>query len=273
MSRARTASASVVLALTTATPVFAQTIWSPIEHQPSVRVEALHPQLKSSQGAKVNAFSGALFVTGAFPLSEHLTLAAELPFSRSSISAAGESALDNAIGNLYVGLQLRTAAASRGVVGELGVRAPLIGDNDFAASAIGSLTDLDREEAFSNGVTTLYAAGGVYARGAQTTGRLRIGLSKQFLGKNAGENETYLDYGVLGSVDANRVRLGAALTGRHLLTEAGSFDDRSFHHAALSASILFDQFRPGLFVRVPFDNDVREVVSSTFGVTVEFTLR
>jgi len=273
MSRAAAACASAVLALTTATPAFAQTIWSPIEHQPSVRVEALHPQLKLSQGAKVSAFSGALFLTGAFPVSEHLTLAAELPFSRSSISVDGESALSNAIGNIYVGLQLGTAAASRGVVGELGVRAPLIGDDDFAASLMGGLTDLDRQEAFSNGVTTLYAAGDAYARGAQTTGRLRVGLSKQFLGKDAGENETYLDYGVLGSVDADRVRLGAALTGRYLLTEAGSFDDRSFHHAAVSASILFDQFRPGLFVRVPFDTGVREIVSSTFGVTLEFTLR
>ena len=273
MSRAAAACASAVLALTTATPATSQTIWSPIEHEPSVRVEALHPQLKLSQGAKVNAFSGALFLTGAFPVNQHLSLAVELPFARSSGSVAGESSLDNAIGNLYVGLQLGTASAARGFVAELGVRPPLIGDTDPEASAIGGLTDLDRQEAFSNGVTTLYAAGDVFARGALTTGRLRVGLSKQFLSKSAGENETYLDYGVRGSVDADRVRLGAALTGRHLLTEAGSFDDRSFHHAAVSASILFDQFRPGLFIRAPFDKDVRETVSSTIGVTLEFTLR
>lgn len=273
MSRATAACASAVLALTTATPASAQTIWTPIDHQPSVRVEALHPHLKLSQGAEVSAFSGALFVTGDFPVTQHLTLAVELPFARSSVSSAGESVLNNAIGNMYVGLQLGTAAASRGIVGELGMRLPLIGDDDFEASAVGGLTDLDRQEAFSNGVTTLYAAGGVYARGAQTTGRLRIGLSKQFLSKYAGENETFLDYGALGSVDADRVRLGAALTGRHLLTEAGSFSDRSFHHAAVSASILFEQFRPGLFVRVPIDKDVRELVSSTIGVTLEFTFR
>jgi hypothetical protein len=41
----------------------------------------------------------------------------------------------------------------------------------------------------------------------------------------------------------------------------------------VSAIPLPDQFRPGLFVRVPFDKDVREIVSSSFGVTLEFTLR
>jgi hypothetical protein len=226
-----------------------------------------------SQGAELNAFSGALFVTGVFPVTQNLTLAFELPFARSSIKSAGESALNNAIGNMYAGLQFGTAAPSRGFVGELGMRLPLIGDDDFAASRIGGLTDLDRQESFSNGVTTVYAAGGAYARSAQATGRLRVGLSKQFFGKRAGDDETFLDYGALSSVDVDRLRLGAAVTGRHHLTEAGSFSDRSFHHAAVSASILFDQMQPGLFVRVPFDKEIREVAPTTFGVTLEFTFR
>lgn len=272
MSRATAACALAIQTLTAPTLAFAQTIWSPIEHRPSVRVEALHPQVKLDQGAEVSTFSGAMFLNGAFPVSQHLILAVELPFARSAISVAGETFLDHAIGNPYIGLQL-ASTGSRGFTGEIGLRLPLIGDTDFEAARIGGLTDLDQQEAFGNGVTTLSAAGSVYARRGQTGGRLRLGLSKQFLSKYAGDDETFFDYGALGSVDVYRLWLSAALTGRHLLTESGSFSDRSFHHAAVSAGLSFTEFRPGLFVRVPFDKELRELVRSTFGITLETTFR
>jgi hypothetical protein len=265
--------ASAILALTAATAASAQTIWTPIEHRLSVNVEALHPRFKLDQGAEASALSGAVFVTGTIPVAEHGMLVIELPFARSSIAVAGESSSNSSIGNPYVGLQIGTGTASRGFVGELGIRPPVVGDNDAEAGATGIFTDLDRQEAFINNLTAFSGAANVYARGVHTGGRLRLGLTEQFLGQDVVDYETILNYGALGSVDVDRLRVGAALTGRYLLTESGSFGARSFHHAAASANMSFDQFRPGLFVRVPFDKDIREVVPSTFGITLECTFR
>jgi hypothetical protein len=275
MRRVAPVSASVFLALTAATAAPAQTIWTPIEHQLSVNVEALHPRFKLARDADVSALSGAVFLTGVLPVSPHGMIVIELPFARSSVAVAvaGESSSNSAFGNPYIGLQVGAGTSARGFVGELGVRPPIVGDNDAGAGSIGAWTDLDRLEAFTNKLTTLSGAANIYARGPRTRGRLRLGLTEQFFGQDVVDYETILDYGVLGSVDVDRLRLGAALTGRYPLTESGSFGDRAFHHAAASASMSFEQLRPGLFVRVPFDSDIREVVQSTFGITLEYTFR
>ena len=273
MSRAGAVCASAILGLTAATVASAQTIWTPIEHRLSVNVEALHPRFKLDQDAEASALSGAVFLTGTIPVAAHGMLVIELPFARSSIAVAGESSSNSSLGNPYVGLQVSAGTASRGFVGELGIRPPVVGDNDAEAGTTGVFTDLDRQEAFINNLTAFSGAANVYARGGHTMGRLRLGLTEQFLGQDVVDYETILNYGALGSVDVDRLRVGAALTGRYLLTESGSFGDRSFHHAAASVSVLFDQLRPGLFVRVPFDEDIRDLVSSTFGITLEYTFR
>ena len=35
----------------------------------------------------------------------------------------------------------------------------------------------------------------------------------------------------------------------------------------------FEQIRPGIFVRVPLDKDIRDLVPSTLGITLEYTFR
>lgn len=272
MSRAGTVCASAILALTAATAASAQTIWTPIEHRLSVNVEALHPRF-DDVGGNVSAFSGALFLTGTLPVSERGMLIIELPFARSSIDVGGQSVSNTAFGNPYIGMQVGAGTTAHGFVGELGIRPPIVGDNDASAGSMGALADLDRQEAFQNKLTTISAAANVYARSPQTMGRLRLGLTEQFIGADVIDYETLLNYGALASLDVDRLRVGAALTGRYLLTGSGSFGDRSFHHAAASASVSFEQLRPGLFFRVPFEKDVRDLVSRTVGVTLEYTFR
>ena len=270
MSKASTC-AALALALSAAGPAVAQTIWTPIEHQPSFRMEALHPRFKLADGVDVSVLSGALFLTGALPIHDRWMFIAELPFARSKVTVSGESSSKSAIGNPYLGVQFGRATAPTGIVAEFGVRPALIGDDDFEAAFVGITADIDRFEAFSNKLTTVSAAGNLYTRAAQTTGRLRVGVSEQFYDK--GESETMLDYGALGSFDVNRLRLGAALTGRYLLTESGSFSDRSMHHGAASASVAFGQVRPGLLIRVPFDKEFRDNVPSIVGLTLDYTFR
>lgn len=261
----------VVALLTTAAPAVSQTIWTPIDRRPFLKLEMLHPSLKAGSDVDISALSGAVFMTGGFRLGQRAMFIAELPFARSSVSFAGTSSSNTAFGNPYIGLQLGSASKSRGFVGELGVRPPFIGDDDFDAALLGISSDLDRLEAFVNDVTSISAAGNFYSRMSAAATRLRLGVTHQLHGSSSGEDETFLDYGAHASYDADRLRFGGAVTGRYILTESGAFGERSVHHIAGSASMAFDQLRPGIFVRVPIDKDVRESVSAIYGLTLEYT--
>ena len=264
---------AVVLLLATATPAVSQTIWTPIDRQPFLKLELLHPSLKAGSGVDISALSGAAFMTGGFRLGQRAMFIAEIPFARSSVSFAGASSSNTAFGNPYIGLQLGSAPKSRGFVGEIGVRPPFIGDDDFEAALLGISSDLDRLEAFGNDVTSLSGAGNFYTHMSEAATRLRLGVTQQMYGSGSGDDETFLDYGAQASYDADRLRFGGAVTGRYVMTESGSFGDRSVHHVAGSASMAFDQLRPGIFVRVPLDKDVRESVSSIVGLTLEYSFR
>jgi hypothetical protein len=262
-----------VAALTlTATPVLAQSIWTPIDHRPFIRVEALHPSLKTGGGADVSTLTGALFVTGGMPFGRRASGVIEIPYAHSKISGFGESSSNSSFGNPYLGVQFGTLPAAHGFVGEIGVRPKMVKEKNFEATLIGGLTDFDRADAFSD-ATSLAAVGNFYSRVQQANTRLRLGVTHEFVGTDYGDDETLLDYGALGSVDVDWLRLGAAITGRYILTESGSFGDRSIHHIAGSASLMFGQMRPGILVRVPLDKDVKEILRNTFGLTFEYTFR
>ena len=274
MSRLRYCLAAVVTL--TATPVLAQSIWTPIDHRPFIKIEALHPSLKTGSGVDVSILTGALFVTGAMPLGSRASAVVELPYARFKFSAAGlaggPSSSESAFGNPYLGLQIGTLPAANGFVGELGVRPKMVKEKDFEAALIGAITDVDRADAFAD-ATTMSGVGNFYSRVQKVSTRLRLGLTHEFFGEDYGSDETLLDYGALGSVDVDWLRLGAALTGRYILTESGSFGDRSLHHVAVSVSAPVGQLWPGILVRLPLDKDVREVVRSTIGLTFEYSFR
>ena len=270
MSRLRYCLAAV--ATLTATSVRAQSIWTPIDHRTFIKIDALHPSLKTGSAVEVSLLTGALFVTGAMPLGSRASAVVEIPYASFKFSVAGQWTSESAFGNPYLGLQIGTLPAAHGFVGELGVRPKMVKEKDFEAALIGAITDVDRAEAFAD-ATTLSAVGNYYSRVQKVSTRLRLGLAHEAFAGDIGSDETLLDYGALGSVDVDWLRLGAALTGWYALTESGSFSDRSIHHVAVSASAPVGQLWPGILVRVPLDKDFREVVRSEIGLTFEYSFR
>jgi hypothetical protein len=65
--------------------------------------------------------------------------------------------------------------------------------------------------------------------------------------------------------------LTGRLSGRYRFTQRDlSLSERTHHHLTLAASHRVDHWVPGLFLRAPLDDDLREVLDFVAGVTLEY---
>lgn len=275
----RTARSCLALALTVLPPVTAraQTIWTPLDHRATGRVELWHPHFDAqSSGGSVSTTSGPLYFSFGFPVNEKVALAFELPYTRASVRNDpffGDYS-DNTVGNPYVGVQLGAMRQRVSFVGEIGARVAAVSQSSFLSSGIGMLADPERLEAFAPKSNTLAAAGNVVIRRPTSSTRFRLGVTQLFSSRTTGFGDhMLLDYGAQSSVDVDRFRFGGALSGRYAMQGGRTAGNRSTDFAVGSASYSFGTVRPSLSVRLPFERDVRNLIPWTLGLGVEVEFR
>lgn len=251
----------------------AQTIWSPLDHRTTGRVEWWHAHFKEDAGASTS--SGPLFFSLAFPIDRKLAVNVELPYARASIDDPffGGKYSDNTVGNPYFGLQVGALDKLTSFVGELGLRLAAARPSAFVSEAIGALSEPERFEAFIPKTNTLSAAGNIVLRRPTSSARIRVGVSELLASKDNGGNNTLIDYGAQASTDVQLFRFAGALTGRYAASGDGTFSERSNHFATGMASVALGGFRPGLSVRLPFDSDIRDQVPWMLGLSLEYEFK
>jgi hypothetical protein len=86
-----------------------------------------------------------------------------------------------------------------------------------------------------------------------------------------GNTDLYSRYAAFGSVPAGPVELGAEVSGMAIITQGDlSLSERTFHQLTISAGLPHTGAAPHLFVRLPLDHDLSEVVRATAGIRVSF---
>ena len=218
--------------------------------------------------------SGAAFLSGSYRLGTRFRVEAELPFSRASwpFGAVPGNLSGAMVGNPYLGLVLHRA--ERPLAFRAGVRLPVVGDlsdaYDLAPFTTGTLSDLDRIEAFSpNTVTPKVAMEWQKVR----PGGLLLGLligSTVPITDDFGHADWLGDYGFRIGYRNERVQVHAALTGRINLTsdDVHGLSERTQHQVTGAVLLRSGRVRPEFTVRVPLDQDVREVVPVVIGTGV-----
>lgn len=271
----RTTRHLLALALfTAAAPVArAQTIWTPLDHRTTGRVEWWHAHFKEDAGASTS--SGPLFFSLAFPIDQTLAVNIELPYARASIDDPffGGKYSDNSVGNPYFGVQVGALSKPTSFVGELGLRLAAARPSAFVSEAIGALSEPERIEAFIPKTNTLSAAGNIVLRRQASSVRFRVGVSELLASEENGGNNTLIDYGAQASTDIDQFRFGGALTGRYAASGDGTFSERSNHFATGMASVALGGFRPAVSIRLPFDDDLRKQVPWTIGLSLEYEFK
>ncbi|NNE34481.1 MAG: hypothetical protein HKN13_04560 [Rhodothermales bacterium] len=260
-------SRSIILAAiaSLAVPVaVAQTVHVSPRNFDNALIEIVRPTFARDDASFLSAAYTAGYHFGVGPTGR-VFLTASVPLSHTSLKG---SSSETALGNPYVGVTLFSKRDP--VVYEFGIRAPLASDNN--AQVAGFFGDYDRFEAYQPDVLS-FKASLIYfpSRSGDWVMFTRISpLITIDTGDNGSEarGEFFVDYAVHFFYYGEAVQGGLGLTGRALLTEDGSFADRTVHHVGFEIRKDLGSIIPGIQLRLPFDKSLRDIVDYALGITV-----
>lgn len=244
------------------------------ENEPTTEVslEWIKPFFSDADG--LSFFSSVAHVTARVAFTPRFTLVGSIPIAHLGIEAeVGDVNLSETNpGNGYLGFQYYGAANTWRV--GAGARLPLAAD-DASALGIGFLADYDHLEAYVPDLLTISAEGAAFY-GANTGLRLETMLRPAllfFTGEGEADNEVFIHYGARAWYTIAPVHVGLGLSGVMVLTEAElSFSERNVPHATLYLAGDVNNLRPGVFLRLPLDEEISEDVDFIVGVGLSIML-
>jgi hypothetical protein len=259
-----------IFVLSSDSPLRAQSIWQDLTSWEGITIEFLKPNYVESEEASF--LTSTTFLGGRFPISRALVFSAELPFSYINwdVPQGPDLGAKQTFGNPYFGIEYHLRQAS--IFFELGARAPLtakIDSENGEATLNGAITDfVDRSEAFAT--DTIPVTGFLNYVVSSRTGfslRLRGGPSFWLKSGDREESETFILYSVQIFYETGMLRFGGGLSGRYIATlDEGSFDERSIHQLTFCLDIDLGALRPGFYIRIPMDEQLKDVVNVVYGI-------
>lgn len=258
----------------------AQPLWINPERVGALHVEVLRPDIEGSSPT-----SAALYLGIRAPLGSHVALVGEVPFAHGDFDVGPNARLESrtTLGNPYVGVEIGPRASP--VRFDLGARLPVLERVD-AGSSVGFLADpVDRPEAFLQDLIALSArvhwrrvarSGFAAHLHAGATGWIGSDAARDDLppGTNPPDDELVASWGARVGWSGAPGGFLAGLTGRANVSDpSGSIGDRALTQLGASGHLRLGPFHPGVEVRVPLDDDLREIVDATYGVSLVVDLR
>jgi len=238
----------------------------------NIGLRFMHPNFSNDfLNRDLSTFSGAYDFWVNVPVSGGLNLVAAIP-----VNAMSADGLDGqtAVGDVYVGIQTRSASPDRSTTFSLGVNLPTASEDDFFAAILGLNTNFHEFRRSLPDVLTIYTNFAHQIR--PSTGPLfgfEIGPEVLIPTEDGGDAEVFAHYGVKGGVQLSNVALFAELLGIAIISEdVEDFGDRFNHSIDFGAQMTGYTVNPGIFYLLPLDKDQRDSLDGVLGLKVDFTL-
>ncbi len=245
----------------------------------SVKIEALRPQFDFGAKAEPSTLTSAWFVTVAFPVLGDLNLVGQLPFAFGKLEGGTVPVTDETLGNPAVGLRFQNERLNI----DVSLRLPLA--KTGFAGFVGSIADLDRQEAFIPNVVPLTGMirtkidvskfnlqpyGGVSFNIKTSSEQNAFDVLKEAYSKlRLNDGELHVLYGAEGWLEIQKLHVGANFSGRVWASSGGNFGESSIHQIAFRAKLVFEHFVPGALFKLPFDTDL--ILDNVIGLNAEIT--
>jgi hypothetical protein len=258
----------------------AQSIWKHRDSVNTIGLEVLAPSFDGS----LSYYSGYIVtLSGRFKVSNTNHLVIEVPFAHGAytfqtyvyngstyVPSTVEQSSD-AIGNPYIGMEFSSPGSS--FFGEVGARIPITPESSFPASSVAVNADIDRFEAYVPDLVQTSLALNYNPKISRNFGfRLRVGpLFDISLKRASGSTELYLLYSEQMFFLNELLDIGFGFSGRAILTNPRT-NDRTIDMFEIAGKMHAGKFLPGATLRLPLDQSLSNVVSLTYGFTVEYLL-
>lgn len=250
----------------------AQSPWLAPRQDHPIALEVVKPIFDEDD---FNTLTSAAFLSFTVWTGENASIVAELPFAYAGVDdgefSDGESS--TTLGNPYVGVEIRGKDSPSSF--EIGVRAPLTSDEEVAA-LVGAFADIDRFEAFLPDVVSLSGFGTYRSRTRNGVEFVLHGgpiFAMQTDPDGGDQAELNLRYAAQIWYRPGAYALGLGATGRAFVTEDGNFGERTAHQVGIAANVDLGGVRPGIQVRIPLDEDLRDLMDFTVGLSLQVATR
>jgi hypothetical protein len=209
----------------------------------------------------------ATFVVGARvlqPIRDNVTAFAGLDLAHATLDGYPSS---TTVSNPRLGFVF---GSTEGGYAEASVSVPLskeFGDDDYA-TGVGFMTDIERVDRFIEDLLTVNAAFVPLRRlGSGATVGARVEGSVWIPTGEDADTELFARYAAFGSIPAGALELTGEVSGLMVVTEGDlSIAERTNHSLSVGAGLRDVRVRPGLFVRIPLDGDLREEMGAVVGL-------
>lgn len=272
--------ASMLLFFLCGVNAIAQSFQIPPDDNPFVSLEMMKPNLGEGSW-QFSTISSVWFLNAQIPLGTGpFVLIADIPFSYldgKSLESPFTSPVDFdaqiLIGNPLLAVEIRSSNGPVGGFGILGVRPPLAEQDKGSAAGYGVLSDFDRFEAFTPNRFSILGGGG-WRFNTGSRSRLNIGVTGMIvIPTESGPNtEGFLKYYSQLWLYFQNVSVNFGLSGVTILTEGLDLGENTESQFSLGAQFSLGSFRPGVFVRVPIEEHLSEIVDFVGGVNLTFAL-
>ncbi len=247
-------------------PLQAQTVW--LNQESNIALELLKPNLDGPDNTTF--ITSTAFLTVRVPISSRLNFVGELPFAYGEITFAGQQPKDK-FGNPYFGVEIKRAGSP--IFVEAGGRLPLVRSDNFA-SFVGFFSDVDRLEAFA---TDNYAFLGAVNFQSLEPGevkyRFRAGSSLLMQTEDGMDPDVFLFFSGQLGYEREALEVLTGVSSRFRLTPDGKLGQRSFLQLGFAVSYKMGILRPGLNLKIPIEDDLREIVDVIFGLNLGLELK
>jgi hypothetical protein len=245
----------------------------------SLTIEALRPQFQFGAGinaAEPSTFTTAWFVTVAVPMVGNLNFVGQLPFAFGKLEGGSVPEEDETLGNPAVGLRFQHERLNI----EVALRLPLA--KTGFAGFVGSIADIDRQEAFIPNIVPLSGTirtkvdvskfnvqpyGGVSFNIKTKSEQNAFDVIKEAYNKlRINDGELHVLYGAEGWLELQTLHVGATFSGRGWVSSGGNFSESTIHQIAFRARLGFDHFTAGALFKLPLDDIL---LDNVFGLSAE----
>jgi hypothetical protein len=243
----------------------------------SLSIEVLRPQFEFG-GGEPSTFTTAWFATLSLPIYKRLHFVGQLPFAFGKLETNPVPTKDETIGNPGFGLRFD----HENLTIDVGARLPLA--KTGFAGFMGSLADIDRQEAFIPDILPFYGTiktkisvgklnlkpyGGATFNIRVERDRLNFDYLRSVFRSRANDGELFILYGGEGGFDIGKLYFGAAYNARTWVTSGNSFGTSSINQVSLRAKLDFGNVVPGAIFRFPLDDIL---LDSVLGLYCTFSL-
>ena len=259
---------SILLALS-AFPqmVAAQNLWEMPSFDRGIGVEIAKPIF---DGDGISFATSSTFLSVVWPLSDGVRFVGELPISYAAWDDEYENDSDIAMGNPYLGVSLGKEDSN--LLGQVGIRLPLVSESGELGEAewVGMFTNrVDRLGAFMPDVVPVGGSATYQYRTEDGFVALFTGGADIWVATDDDSDrvEAMGLYGARFGYDGPEWTVLGGLLGRGILTEEHvNLSSGTLHEAGLELAYRGASVQPRFFVRLPLDEDLRDLYDAKVGV-------